>query len=79
MARYFKSKDFSIKSERCGSRLKGGPQWQYKITYTNQQTGRQVELEKRFYTKKAAQQYISRCARIANEKMAGRKEALQDG
>ena len=78
MARYFKSKDFSIKSQRCGSRLKGGPQWQYKIIYTNPQTGRQVELEKRFYTKQAARQYISRCVQVA-EKMKNREDAPKDG
>lgn len=65
MKRIFTAKQFTIKSEWCGSRLEGGSDWIYRI-YFNAPNGKQIEMKEKFFRKEDAKKYISRLCKLAN-------------
>lgn len=60
-----KCKDFEIKGYFAGNRIANKPQYAYKVIY-NAADGRTKEMNEKFYTKEAAQKYISKTVRTAN-------------
>lgn len=65
-------KDFSIQNVRIGSRLQSGPEWAYKIVYTDPE-GRQKALKGLYYRKADAKKAISKTVQCMNNLIKAHK------
>ena len=65
MKRVFTAKQFTIKCEWYGSRIKNGPDWCYRIWF-NAPNGKTIRIGDVYFKKADAQRKVSECCRIAN-------------